>query len=150
MVQTSPEVLKELFSGPSATTRDEYIQLFVRASRVVGSPAYPANENEVAENAGRAFDRSYDLRATARQAVATVASGNRTEQLRKLRVPTLVIHGLADRTCDVSVGRATAEAIPNAELVLIEGMGHNLPSGLHSRLANHIAEFVLRIERIQN
>ncbi len=148
--QTSPDVLRELFSGAPATTRDEYIQLYVRASRVVGSPAFPSDENEVAANAGRAFDRSYDLLGASRQAVATVASGDRTEQLRKLQVPTLVIHGLADRMCDVSGGRATAEAIPNAELVLIEGMGHNLPPGLHGRLAGQIGEFIWRVERQQD
>src|ERR1022692_1620228 len=77
---------------------------------------------------------------------ASVASGDRTERLRHLEVPTLVIHGLADRMCDVSGGRATAEAIPGAELVLIEGMGHNLPPGLRSQLAERIAEFVWRAE----
>jgi pimeloyl-ACP methyl ester carboxylesterase len=145
--QTSPEVLKGLFSGPPATTRDEFIQLYVRALRVVGSPDFPSDENEVAAIAGRAFDRSYDPMGAARQAVAAVASGDRTDELRKLRVPTLVIHGLADRMCDVSGGRATAEAIPDAELVLIEGMGHNIPSGLHGRLADQIADFILRVER---
>jgi pimeloyl-ACP methyl ester carboxylesterase len=57
-----------------------------------------------------------------------------------------VIHGVADRMCDVSGGRATAEAIPGAELVLIEGMGHNLPPGLRSQLAERIAGFVCRAE----
>jgi pimeloyl-ACP methyl ester carboxylesterase len=61
-------------------------------------------------------------------------------------MPTLVIHGLADRTCDVSGGRASAEAVPGAELVLIEGMGHNLPPGLRPQLAARIAEFVWRAE----
>ena len=78
----------------------------------------------------------------ARQAIAFVASGDRTELLRRLNVPALVIHGLADRMCDVSGGRATAEAIPGAELILIEGMGHNLPPGLRLQLAAHIAGFV--------
>ena len=84
--------------------------------------------------------------ANARQAVAFVASGDRTELLRRLEVPTLVIHGLADRMCDVSGGRAVAEAIPGAQLVLIEGMGHNLPPGLRDGLAERIAAFVLRHE----
>lgn len=144
--QPSPDVLRELFSGPPATTPDEFIELFLRASRVVGSPGYPGNEAEIADVASRAFDRSHDMVATARQAVATVASGDRTEHLRKLQLPTLVIHGLADRMCDVSGGRATAEAIPGAELVLIEGMGHNLPPGLRKQLAERIAEFGLRVE----
>jgi pimeloyl-ACP methyl ester carboxylesterase len=58
-----------------------------------------------------------------------------------------VIHGLADRMCDVSGGRATADAIPGADLVLIDGTGHDLPPGLRVQLADRIAEFVWRIER---
>jgi pimeloyl-ACP methyl ester carboxylesterase len=144
--QPSPDALREVFSGPPATTRDEVIQRMLRASRAVGSPGYPTDENEVAARAGRAYDRSYDPLGVARQAIASVASGDRTERLRHLEVPTLVIHGLADRMCDVSGGRATAEAIPGAEIVLIEGMGHDLPPGLRSQLAKRIAEFVWRAE----
>jgi len=144
--QPSPEVLRELFSGPPANTRDEVIQQRLRAIRPVGSPAYPADEEDVAAKAGRAYDRSHDPIGVARQAIASVASGDRTKRLRSLNVLTLVIHGLADRMCDVSGGRATAEAIPGAELVLIEGMGHDLPPGLRTELAKRIAEFVWRAE----
>jgi len=132
--QPSPDVLRELFSGPTATTRDEFVALFLRASRVVGSPGYPSDRREIADTAGRAFDRSHDSTATARQALATVASGDRTDLLRKVKIPTLVIHGLADRMCDVSGGRATAEAIPGAELVLIEGMGTTSRPACEARL----------------
>jgi pimeloyl-ACP methyl ester carboxylesterase len=145
--QPSPDVLRVVFSGPPVTTRDEFIEQRLRASRAVGSPGYPADEKDVAARAGRAHDRSYDPAGVARQAIASVASGDRTERLRHLEVPTLVIHGLADRMCDVSGGRATAEAISGAELVLIEGMGHDLPPGLRSQLAERIAEFVWRAER---
>lgn len=75
-----------------------------------------------------------------------VASGDRTPLLRTLDVPTLVVHGLADTMCDPSGGRATAAAIPGAELVLIEGMGHDLPPGLWERIAGHIATVVRRGE----
>ncbi len=112
--QTSPEVLREIFSGPRAVTRDQVIQQMLRAARAVGSPGYPADEREVVARAGRSFDRRWDPVGVARQAVASVASGDRTERLRGLGVPTLVIHGLADRMCDVSGGRATADAIPGA------------------------------------
>jgi pimeloyl-ACP methyl ester carboxylesterase len=145
--QPSLEVLRALFSGPPAVTRDEVIQQMVGAARVVGSPGYPSDENEIAVRAGRAYDRCYDPVGTARQAVATVASGDRTERLRHLKVPTLVIHGLADRMCDASGGRATADAVPGAELVLIEGMGHDLAPGLRSELAARIARFVWRVQR---
>jgi pimeloyl-ACP methyl ester carboxylesterase len=145
--QPSPDVIRDAFGGPPAVTRDDVIQQMVRAFRAIGSPGYPMDENEVAARAGRAYDRSHDPIGFARQAIAFVASGDRTELLRRLTVPTLVIHGLADRLCDVSGGRATAEAIPGAELVLIEGMGHNLPPGLRLQLAERIAGFVWRAER---
>ena len=144
--QPSPEALRELYAGPRATTRDEVIQQTLRIFRVIGSPAYPNDENEAAARAGRAYDRCYDPTGVARQAIASVASGDRTERLRDLSVPTLVIHGLADRMVDASGGRAAAEAIPGAELMLIEGMGHNLPPGLRPQLAARIAEFVWRAE----
>ena len=144
--QPSPEALRELYAGPRATTRDEVIQQTLRIFRVIGSPRYPDDDNEVAARAGRAYDRCYDPTGVARQAIASVASGDRTERLRDLAVPTLVIHGLADRMVDASGGRAAAEAIPGAELMLIEGMGHNLPPSLRPQLAARIAEFVWRAE----
>lgn len=144
--QALPEVLREVFGGRPAVTRDEVVELMLRAARAVGSPGYPADEREVATRAGHAFDRGHDPIGAARQGIASLASGDRTERLRDLKVPTLVIHGLADRMCDVSGGRATATAIPGAELVLIEGMGHDLARGLRTQLATCIAEFVCRAE----
>ena len=144
--QPSPEVLRDVFGGPPAVTRNEVIQKMLQAFRAVASPRYPNDENEVVARAGRAYDRSYDPIGVARQRLAWGACGDRTERLRHLDLPTLVIHGVADRMCDVSGGRATAEAIPRAELVLIEGMGHNLALGLRSQLAARIAEFVWRVE----
>jgi pimeloyl-ACP methyl ester carboxylesterase len=144
--QPSREVLRELFAGPPAVTRDEVIQQSLRAMRAVGSPGYPRDEKEVTALAGRAYDRGYDPVGSARQAIATIASGDRTERLRHLQLPALVIHGLADRMCDASGGRATADAIQGAELVLIEGMGHDLSPGLWPQLAMCIADFVLRVE----
>jgi pimeloyl-ACP methyl ester carboxylesterase len=144
--QTSPELMRQVFGGPPAVTRDEVIQHRLMAMRLMGSPGYPSDEMELAARIGLAYDRSNDPVGIARQAIATVASGDRTERLRLVGVPTLVIHGLADRMVDVSGGRATAEAIPGAELVLIEGMGHNLPPGLRSQLAARIADFIWRTQ----
>jgi pimeloyl-ACP methyl ester carboxylesterase len=102
--QVSPDVMREVFSGPPAVTRDEVVERALRAARAAGSPVYLRNEDEIAERAGRAYDRCHDPVGIARQAVATVASGDRSEKLRTLDVPTLVIHGEADRMCDVSGG----------------------------------------------
>lgn len=140
--QATPETLKALFGGAPAVTRQEVIDRQVRAVSVVGSPGFPTDLDQVAANAARAYDRGYDPIGIARQAIASVASGDRTELLRHLDVPTLVIHGLDDVMCDVSGGRATAAAIPQSKLVLIQGLGHNLPAGLWSEIAEHIADIV--------
>lgn len=144
--QAHPETMKALFGGPPARTREEVVARAVRSSAAVGSPAFPSNPATVADIAGLAYDRDYDEVAIARQAVATVASGDRTMRLRALDVPALVLHGLADTLVDPSGGRATAAAIPRAELVLIDGMGHNLPPGLWDRIADHIAAIVRKGE----
>ena len=72
--QASPEVLREVFSGPPATRRDEVIEQMLRVSRAVRSPGYPTDDDEIAARAGRAYDRSHDPTGIARQAVASVAS----------------------------------------------------------------------------
>jgi pimeloyl-ACP methyl ester carboxylesterase len=144
--QCHPATLKSVFGGPPARTREEVVARAVRAFGVVGSPAFPTDPAEVAARAGLAYDRDNDEASVARQAVATVASGDRTKLLQMLDVPTLVLHGLADTMCDPSGGRATAAAIPGAELVLVEGMGHDIPPGLCERIADHIAAVVRRGE----
>jgi len=137
--QPHPEILKTVFGGPPARTRDEVIDRAVRTAGLVRSPAYPSPAEEIARQVGRAWDRDHDERAMARQAVASVASGDRTAALRTIAVPTLVIHGTSDAICDASGARATAAAIPGAELVLIEGMGHDLPPPVWPIVAEHIA-----------
>lgn len=144
--QPHPETLAAVFGGPPARTRQEVIDRAVRIRAIVGSPAYPTDSATVADRAGLAFDRDFDKVAIARQAVASVASGDRTRRLRSLDVPTLVIHGDKDTLCDVSGGRATAAAIRGAQFVLIEGMGHDLPPMLWEPIADDIARVVERGE----
>jgi pimeloyl-ACP methyl ester carboxylesterase len=148
--QTAPSIMAQLFGGPPVATRDDFIRQMLRSLKIVGSPAFPGDEAAIAARAGVAYDRGFDPIGSARQGIATIATGNRTQRLRTLHVPTLIIHGLDDRMCDPSGGRATADAIPGAELQLIEGMGHDFAPGLQPSLADRIGSFILRIERGRN
>lgn len=132
--------------GAPPGDRPGFIDWQVRAFRVIGSPGFGFDEAATADRAGRSWDRDHDHLGMARQAVAVVASGDRTPRLRSLRVPTLVLHGAADVMCDVSGGRATAAAIPGAELVIIDGMGHSLPAELWPDLAARIASLAHRAD----
>jgi pimeloyl-ACP methyl ester carboxylesterase len=113
--------------------------LGVRAAHLVGASLGGFVAQTLAiERAARAWERDHDPLGIARQAVAAVASGDRTEKLRRLATPTLVVHGTTDPFCDVSGGRATAAAIPGADLLLIEGMSHDLPRPVWPRILDAI------------
>ena len=134
--------------GPSPQDRPGYIDWQIRAFRVIGSPGFAFDEAAVADRAGRSWDRDHDPLGMLRQAVAVVASGDRTARLRELHLPALVLHGDSDNMCDVSGGRATAAAIPGAELVIFEGMGHSIPRELWPDIAGRITGLVQRAEAV--
>ena len=139
------EALAALFAPPG-TTREEVSERAVVVSRVIGSPGFTRDEAWLRERSGRAFDRGHDPDGVSRQTAAVLTAEDRTERLRSVRVPALVVHGADDPLVDVSGGRATADALPEAELVVIEGMGHDLPPGVWPRLADAIAATVRRAE----
>jgi pimeloyl-ACP methyl ester carboxylesterase len=110
--------------------RDSYIAYFTRVFRLIGSPGYPADDERLRQRAAATYDRCHYPAGTARQLAAVLASGSRTAALRELEVPTVLIHGESDPLVPMRAGRATAAAIPGAELITIPGMGHDLPKEL--------------------
>jgi pimeloyl-ACP methyl ester carboxylesterase len=122
----TPAAQAALFTPPPAT-RAENIERGVATWRVIGSPGFPFDEAGIRDRAGRAFDRDFSPQGTARQIAAILASGSRADALASLRVPTLVIHGDADPLVSVEAGRDTAKCIHDAELLIVEGMGHDMP-----------------------
>jgi pimeloyl-ACP methyl ester carboxylesterase len=124
--QPSPDAIATLLTPPPRT-REEALDRAVTVTDVIGSPGYPRDETRIRERAGQSWDRNHDPRGVARQLVAILASPDRTPALAGVRVPTLVIHGEADPLIAPSGGKATAAAVPGAELLVIPGMGHDLP-----------------------
>ena len=127
--------------------RDAFADYFERMYKAIGSPGFPRDEKEVRALALRSYDRGYNPSGTGRQLAAILASGDRTAGLRGIRVPTLVLHGDADRLVNPSGGRATAAAIPDARLEVIPGMGHDLPRGAWPRIIEGIVQNAARTER---
>jgi pimeloyl-ACP methyl ester carboxylesterase len=110
----------------------------------IGSPGYPPDRDELHERALLSYDRGIDPAGSGRQLAAVLAAPDRMSQLRRLRVPTLVIHGTKDRLVTPAGGRRTAQAIPGARLMTIEGMGHDLPRALWPRMLDAIEENAAR------
>ncbi len=119
--------------------RDSFIKRIQRTYALIGSPAYPTDEERLLKVAGGSWERGHNPRGVLRQLHAIVASGDRTAALRKLDLPVTVIHGTRDTLIRPSGGRATARAIPGARLHLVEGMGHDLPSELWPLFADEFA-----------
>ena len=138
-----PEAMSLLVTPPPST-REGHIERAVQTSRVIGSPAYPSDPDELRALAARAWDRGVNPPGMARQLTAILASGSRREALRSVRAPALVIHGSDDPLVPVEAGRDTAEALPRAELLEIPGMGHDLPRALWGTLVDAIAKHTER------
>lgn len=135
----SPEAGAALMSPP-APDRETVIERAYEVWGIIGSPGFEMDRERVARVAGLSYDRAYDPAGTARQLVAIMASGDRTEGLRQLDVPALVIHGEADLLVQLPGGIATAEAIPGARLLTFPGMGHDLPRQLWKQITEAITE----------
>ncbi|WP_310964868.1 alpha/beta fold hydrolase [Nocardioides terrisoli] len=125
-----PALLPRMIA-PRARSREAYIENALAMGTLIGSPGYPEDPEEASARAGETFDRGVSASGVLRQMVAILRQPNRSRALRSVRVPAAVIHGSADRMVHVSGGRATAAAIPEAELVVLDGMGHDLPPALY-------------------
>jgi pimeloyl-ACP methyl ester carboxylesterase len=128
------------FLRPVSTDRATYIAQTAALFDIIGSPGFEREDDALRELLGAMYDRGHDPGSVTRQLAAILASGNRTAELRRITAPTLVIHGTADKLVAPSGGRATARAIPGARLLMIEGMGHDLPRGAWPQLIGAIVE----------
>ena len=130
--------------GTPPKDRDKFIEHVLKTYRVIGSPGFDRDEDDLRDLAGRSYDRGRNPAGSGRQLAAITASGDRSSRLRSISAPTVVVHGTKDRLVNPSGGRATAKAIPGARLVRIEGMGHDLPRGAWPQIIGAIAENAAR------
>jgi pimeloyl-ACP methyl ester carboxylesterase len=137
--QATPEAMQVLMT-PVPGERDAVIAQALRTWKVIGSPAFPFDEERIRERAERSFDRCHHPAGGERQLVAIAASGSRREALGRLHTPTLVIHGEDDPLVPVEGGHATVAAVPGARGLFIPGMGHDMPVELYETLTGAISE----------
>jgi pimeloyl-ACP methyl ester carboxylesterase len=130
--------------------REAAVAHFERIFKAIGSTGFPRDEQEIRAIAQASYDRDHAPDGPGRQLAAIIAAGDRTPELRRIAAPTLVIHGTADPLVAPSGGRATAHAIPGAQLTMIEGMGHDLPRAAWPRLLDAISAHVLRADGARN
>jgi pimeloyl-ACP methyl ester carboxylesterase len=122
--------LLAILQKPKDATREALIENAIRVTRITGSPAYPAPVERIRDETIEGLERSYYPAGVGRHFAAILGSGSLLGYDRQISVPTVVIHGKADRLMRPFGGRAIARAIKGARLVLFDGMGHDLPREL--------------------
>jgi pimeloyl-ACP methyl ester carboxylesterase len=136
-----------IFLRRPAAGREARIAHIERLFSVIGSPRLPRDPEDLHAIATTSYERDHDPEGPGRQLAAIIAAGDRTSELERITTPTLVVHGTADPLIAPSGGRATARAIRGAELVMIEGMGHDLPRAVWPRLIDAISMLARRADQ---
>ncbi len=133
--QATPAAMGALLTAPP-TTRDEAIEAGAKTWKIISGPLF--DESEARKRTAESFDRCFNPAGAAFQLAAILTSGDRTAALAEVSVPTLVIHGRADPLVTLSGGQATAKAIPGARLLVLDDMGHDLPTALLPEIVDAI------------
>lgn len=141
----APEALA-LLLGPPASSRDEYIEQHVTAIGVYGSQREWIDDDVTRARAAAAYDRCFCPAGIGRQMKAVLGGSSRDEALRGVRIPALVLHGSRDTLVHPSGGRHTAEVLPRARYVEIEGLGHDYPPASWPRWVDTWSSFVRSVE----
>lgn len=145
-VVATPEAMAVISNPPPSPEADyeAFVAHGMRNARTIGSPAYPWSDADLRERVVAEHARAFNPAGVARQRKAIGADGDRTAELQKLRVPTVVLHGAEDPLVQPIGGEQTAAAIPGAELRMIPGMGHDLPPALYDTIVDAICAAAAR------
>ncbi len=141
-----PLVTRHLIRArPSGDDREAVIRHNMRTIELIGSPAYPVDEETRRQMASMGYDRCFYPEGFTRHVAAIIQDGDRRDRLRTIDVPSLVIHGREDPLVPLAGGVDTAEHIPGARLEIIDGMGHNFPIELWPRIIDLIVDHATRV-----
>lgn len=144
----TPATRAMLRPPPPNATEEQLVDHLEHVWRLIGSPDLQPAREALRTRLRNAVRRAYDPSGVARQLLAILASGDRRALLRRIRVPTLVLHGDRDPLVPIAAGRDTAANIPGAVFHAIEGMGHDLPEALLPRLVDEIATHCERAQAL--
>lgn len=149
-LQSTPEAAAVLNVPPPDPAADfeAFVAAAMKNARTIGSPAYPWDEDFLRQRVISEYRRAFNPAGVVRQRAAIGADGDRTEALKALRVPAVVVHGAEDPLVMPIGGELTAKAIPGAELRIIPGMGHDLPPGLYDTIVEAIVAAATRAKAV--
>ena len=131
--------------APPEPERALHIEQGVEMWRIFDGGILPFDEEFIRNRIARTYDRSFYPLGPVRQLAAIISSGSRKEALKSINIPSLVIHGDADPLVPIEGGNDTADSIPGAKFVSVEGMGHNITPNLAPQLISEIFDHITLI-----
>jgi pimeloyl-ACP methyl ester carboxylesterase len=143
---STPEARRALLTSVP-TEREAYIEARIQRMRLLYGSGFPFKEEQAHTYVATSYDRGFYPEGFTRQLVAIRTNGNRKSKLNAIRVPTLVIHGADDPLVPVEGGKDTAAAIPGAQLLIIEGMGHSLPPEIWPQIVDAITVNAKKVDK---
>jgi pimeloyl-ACP methyl ester carboxylesterase len=146
--QATPEAMGALMTPPASDGRADRIAQSIKTSRIIGSPAFAATDEELLASVSAAVDRvPADVAGIGRQMIAIITAPSRNDLLKGVKAPTLVIHGEADPLVPVEAGRDTAASIPGAKLITVPGMAHDFPPKLVPMYLQMVGDFIGDVQK---
>jgi len=124
--KATPRASMAFIARPRSQSRDDVVNHFAKVFAVIGSPKFPTPPAEIRARVAVAYDRAYFPLGTLRQLAAIIASGDRSDEVRAIKAPALVIHGKHDPLVPPKNGEDTARKIAGSQYLEIDGMGHDL------------------------
>jgi pimeloyl-ACP methyl ester carboxylesterase len=143
--QAKPETIAAVLA-PAPEERGAHVEHYVNVWRRIWSPGFPFEEKRARTFIEKSYDRSYYPQGMARQNIAILSNGDRSPSLSSIKVPTLVIHGADDPLIPVEGGKDTARVIPGARLLIINGMGHDMPKGVWVEMVDAISKHAVQAD----
>ena len=135
----TPAAATALFAPlPRQRDRESIVADSIARYETLESPAYPTDRGRLRQLFADEYERNFDPRGVARQLAALIANGDRRSLLQTITAPSVVLHGAADQLIQVACGEDVARNIPNAELRIIDGMGHDFPVALSQVIGDAI------------
>ena len=136
-----PEALAMLTAQPEGPSREQRVAHGIKLRRAIAGSGYPIPDAEMRAFVEKNVDRRWYPEGGARQYLSIIASGDRVELLKTIKLPTLVLHGEEDPLLPVECGRDVARLVPGAEIQTYPGWGHDFPSQMIPALIDRITTF---------
>lgn len=127
-------------ADPSFTDEGAFVAWELESLPGLAGPRYPFPPGYLEQLARAAWRRGVDTEGFARQARAMATTPDWSDRVRGLRIPVTIIHGDADPVIPLRFAHDLVALLPQADLHVVPGMGHQQPPELDDLFAGVVLD----------